>query len=517
MSNNNATKMFADAHAKMENAMQDAQDKLDMYAVKKRVGAARSQVVQSSCFFGSLLLKLKPVPSWDVQTMATDGTHMFYNPEYVSKQKGSLLQSDCAHEALHPAFCHHTRRGNRRFDWWNEACDFVINPILREAGFEMWEDGLLREDMVGLNAEQAYRKLADERGGDGEPGQSDDDPGQQGNDDDAENESTADHPSNPRPADDGDQSEDGDQQGDSQGDSGDESGDQGQGEGQDSGDDSGESQGDSGQGGDDDQQQGDQQGNSGGAGQSQEGGKGQSQVPSFGGAGAILDAPAQSPAEVAEEEAEWKVAVQQAVNVHNAQPTAGDLPGNLIRQIEDLCEPVANWRELLKAYFENLAKDDFSWSRPNRRHVGDGLYLPSLTSESMPPFLFVGDASGSMPQEALNQMQSELQLIIDDLNPEFVDVIFHDTRVTNEQRFEEGDEFELEPRGGGGTRFAPACEWIEESDEDYCVIVWFTDMATWDWDDCIVPDAPVLFIDWTGRHDDPHWGEDVIPMKEDWS
>lgn len=512
----NATKQFADAHAKMEQAMQGAQDKLDMVAIKKRVGSARAQVVQSSCFFGSILLKLKPVPSYDVQTMATDGTHMFYNPEYVSNQKGPLLQSDCAHEALHPAFCHHTRRGNRRFDWWNEACDYAINPILREAGFEMWDDGLLREDMVGLSAEQCFTILQTERGGNnaGQPDQ----PGQpnDSNDDNGEDESTANHPDAPRPADDGDQSEDGDQQGESQGDSGDESGDQGDGNGQDGGDDSGDSQGDSGQGGD----SGDQQGDSGGAGQSQDGGNGHSQVPSFGGAGAILDAPAQSPSEVAEAEAEWKIAVQQAVNTHNAMNKdnpAGDLPGNLIRQIEDLCEPVANWRELLKAYFENLSKDDYTWSTPNRRHVGDGLYLPSLTSESMPPFLFIGDCSGSMPDKALAQMQSELQLIIDDLNPEFIDVIFHDTRITNETRFEEGDDFVLEHRGGGGTRFAPACKWIEESDEDYCVIVWFTDMETRDWDDCIVPDAPVLFIDWTGRHDDPHFGVDVIPMQDDWN
>lgn len=509
----NATQQFADAHGKMEQAMQDAQDKLDLHAIGKRVQSSRSQVVQSSCFFGSILLKLKPVASFDVQTMATDGKSMFYNPEYVSKQKGALLQSDCAHEALHPAFCHHTRRGNRRFDWWNEACDYVINPILREAGFQMWDDGLLREDMVGLNAEQAYSVLAKERGGDTPKLDPGDDGTSNDNDDDAENESSANHPDAPRPADDGDQSNDGDQQDDSQDGDQSQGGDQGDGKGDDAGDDSGDSDGDSGQGDDDSGQDGD----SGGAGQSQGDGNSQTQVPSFGGAGAILDSPAKTLDEIAEDEAEWKVAVQQAVNVHNANPDAGDLGGNLIRQIEDLCEPVANWRELLKAYFENLSKDDYSWSRPNRRHVGDGLYLPSLESQSMPPFLFVGDASGSMPDAALAQMKSELEVIIDDLHPEFVDVIFHDTRVTNEQRFEDGDEFELEPCGGGGTRFAPVCKWIDESDEDYCVIVWFTDMATRDFDECIVPDAPVLFIDWTGRCDDPKFGDEIIPMQDDWS
>lgn len=505
---NNPIDLIANAEKKMQAAMETAQEKLDLYAIGKRVQSSRAQVVQKSCFFGSLLLKLKPVASWDVQTMATDGTHMFYNPEYVANQTGPLLQSDCAHEALHPAFCHHTRRGNRRFDWWNEACDYVINPILREAGFQMWDDGLLREDLVGLNAEQAYQVLAGERGGDqqGNDGDSND------NDDNAENESPAEHPSQPRPADDGDQSNDGDQQGDGDDAQGDDAGDQGQDKGDQSGDQQGDSQGDS-QGDGDGDQQADGEGAGEGAGQQQDGGKGQRQVPSFGGAGAILDSQASTPQEVAQEEADWKIAVQQAANIEKAQ--AGDLGGNLIRQIEDLVEPVANWRELLKAYFENLAADDYSWQSPNRRHVGDGLYLPSLRSESMPPFLFVGDASGSMPGAALAQMQSELQLIIDDLSPEFVDVIFHDTRVTNHQRFEEGDDFELEPRGGGGTRFAPVCDWINEQDEDYCVIVWFTDMETRDFDQCDVPDAPVLFIDWTGRHTDPQFGDDIIPMR-DW-
>lgn len=507
------------AAAKMQDAMEQAQEKLDLYEVGKRVQSARAQVVQKNCMFGSLLLKLKPVASWDVQTMATDGTHMFYNPEYVSKQTGPLLQSDCAHEALHPAFCHHTRRGNRRFDWWNEACDYVINPILREAGFQMWEDGLLREDMVGLNAEQAFRKLADERGGQqpGDDGESND------ADDNDEDTSQTEHPSQPRPADDGND----DQQDDSQDAQGDDAGDQGQDSSDESGDQQGESQGDSG---DDDQQgegdgagQGegesqddDAQGAGQGAGQSQDGGKGQSQVPSFGGAGAILDSPASTPEEVAREEAEWKIAVQQAANVHKAQ--VGDVGGNMLFQIEDLCEPIAPWRELLKQYFENLAADDYTWNTPNRRHVGDGLYLPALRSERMPPFLFVGDASGSISsqQEALSQMQAELQMIIDDLQPEYVDVIFHDTRVTDYVRFEEGEDLVLDAKGGGGTRFAPVCDYInnELGDEDYAVIIWFTDMATSDFDQCVPPDAPVLFIDWTGRCTDPEFGDDIIPMKD---
>ncbi len=444
---------------------------------------ARAQVVQQAVFFGVVLLKQKVIASYDVETMATTGKELFYNPSYVLNQRPEYLQFDCAHEALHPALGHHVRRGNRDFKTWNEACDYVINPILVDAGFHIMPDALLRDDLRGMNAEQAFKVLKGE-GDDGDDGQ--DGQPEPGDDDD-----TSQPPPMPRPIE-SDSGDDGDGDGDSDG-----QGDDG---------DDGDAESDSGIPGD----------GSSGAGESGDGQ--QKQVPSFGGTGAILDGNFVDEAERAAEEAEWKVALVQAANLAKANADAGQLPGDLIREIEEMTDPRANWRELLRKFMTQFAKTDYTWSSPNRRHISDGLYLPSMQSEQLPPFLFVGDASGSMPVDALAQAQSELQSIVDDMNPEFVDVIFHDTRVTSVNRYEEGDDIELDAKGGGGTKFAPVVEWINEhADDGYCVVIWFTDMEAWDWDQCEEPDVPVLFIDWTGRHDDAHFGEEVIALEDDWS
>jgi len=473
------------AKAKLQQALESAHAKVQRH---------RAQVVLGAPFFGALLLKQKLVATNDVATMATNGKELFFNPEYVMNQRPEYLEFDCAHEALHPALLHHTRRGNRDWGVWNEACDYAINPILVDAGFHIMPDALLRDDLRAKSAEDNYRTLMGERqqsegepDPDGEPGEAPDDSGQD----------TSTPPPPPKPIesdqDDDDQPDDQDDQPDDSGDSGD-----GQGE---SGDDSDES-GDDGAGG------------SGGS----EGGDGeQQQVPSFGGTGAILDAPVANEAERAQEEQDWKIATVQAANLAKSDPAAGDLPGDLIRQIDELVKPIAPWRELLRRFMDQFAKADYTWSSPNRRSVAAGTYLPSLRSESMPPMLFLLDCSGSMPVRALTEAAGELQSVVDTLQPEFVDFGTHDTRMTGVTRFEPGDDIVIEAKGGGGTKFAPVCDWINNADDDYCVVVWFTDMEAWDWDQCEVPDVPILFIDWTCRHDDPHFGEEVIALQDDWS
>lgn len=141
---------------------------------------ARTQVIQSHSFFGSLLLKQKVVEVSDgsVTTLSTDGKHLYFNPQAVLDSSPAHLRTSCAHEALHPALLHHTRRGSRDPRQWNEACDYVVNLILRDAGFDMRPGALLRDDFAGMTAEQVYKALADERRSESESDDDDDDDGE---------------------------------------------------------------------------------------------------------------------------------------------------------------------------------------------------------------------------------------------------------------------------------------------------------------------------------------------------
>src|SRR5580658_1298288 len=140
-----------------------------MNSVKRRLTAARASLVLDHPFFGALALRM------DVQeetrdrtrTMATDGRSIFYHQDFVTGCSDQELIGLMAHEVMHPAMQHHTRRGDRDPGLWNEAGDYAINPILTEAGFVLPGTPLLNPRYCGMTAEQIYEALDDFRTGEG--------------------------------------------------------------------------------------------------------------------------------------------------------------------------------------------------------------------------------------------------------------------------------------------------------------------------------------------------------------
>jgi hypothetical protein len=55
-----------------------------------------------------------------------------------------------AHEVMHPAFQHHTRRGDRERKRWNMACDYAIHPLLQEAGLALPKNILIDHRFHGV-------------------------------------------------------------------------------------------------------------------------------------------------------------------------------------------------------------------------------------------------------------------------------------------------------------------------------------------------------------------------------
>ena len=74
---------------------------------------------------------------------------------------------------------------------------------------------------------------------------------------------------------------------------------------------------------------------------------------------------------------------------------AGKMPGGMEVFLEELLQPKLDWRNMLRQFVITTAKSDFSWQRPNRRHIHDDLYMPSLTGESLGQIVFLIDVSGS--------------------------------------------------------------------------------------------------------------------------
>ena len=95
--------------------------------------------------------------------MATDGVSLFYSPEFVDTLNAAELTGVLAHEVMHPALQHHTRRGDRDRKRWNMACDYAINPLLLDAGLTLPKDVLIDHRFRGMSAERIYN-LIEEQG-----------------------------------------------------------------------------------------------------------------------------------------------------------------------------------------------------------------------------------------------------------------------------------------------------------------------------------------------------------------
>jgi len=135
-----------------------------------RLRKARTALLLDHPFFGTLLFRLGVEVNYSIRTMATDGVSLFYNPAFVDTLTAAELSGTLAHEVMHPALQHHTRRGNRDQKRWNMACDYAINPLLIDAGLTLPKNVLLDARFTGMSAEEIYNclDLKDEGSSEGE-------------------------------------------------------------------------------------------------------------------------------------------------------------------------------------------------------------------------------------------------------------------------------------------------------------------------------------------------------------
>ncbi len=137
-----------------------------------RLTKARAQMLMRTPFYGCLALHLAPVETDEVETMATDGSNLHFNPSFIDNLSDAELEGAVAHEVTHLALEHHIRQGARDMPRWNRACDLAINPGLIEAGFTLPDGFLSDAEYDGLCAEEIYTRLqAQEEDDGGDPGQ----------------------------------------------------------------------------------------------------------------------------------------------------------------------------------------------------------------------------------------------------------------------------------------------------------------------------------------------------------
>ena len=205
-------------------------------------------------------------------------------------------------------------------------------------------------------------------------------------------------------------------------------------------------------------------------------------------------------------EAKIKVMVAQAAQAARMQ---GKLTANMARFVDAAMKPKVDWRDVLRRFVSARAKVEATFARPKRRFlaVDPDLYLPALAGESMGEVVVAIDCSGSIGQDELNQFASEINAIKQDVRPSKLHVIYFDHDVCHYDVFEQDDELQVSPHGGGGTAFSPIFRFIQEKGIEPECFVCLTDLYCSDFG--APPGFPVLWV--TTAATRAPWGE-VVEM-----
>jgi predicted metal-dependent peptidase len=392
----------------------------------KKLATARTKLILDKPFLGALVLRLPMVCAnndW-CETTFSNGKKLYYNEDYIDALSADQTQFALAHEALHCALSHFSRRQNRVKHRWDMACDFAINPMLINDGLTPPADALYLREYADMTAEEIYPCLED-------------------NDNDQERE--LEQQLNEDSENDDGEGGTGDQHDQKEGKKQQQKGDKGQGE-----EDGGARQ--------DNSEPDDSEGK--GKRPPEEEGEGEPDP--------------LTPQEIESLNLQWQQrlasAAQQAIQ-------AGKLGGAMARMVDHLLQPKLPWRMLLARYMTMIARDDYSYSRPSSRR-GDPMIYPSLRSSQL-DILIALDVSGSISDKEINEFISEVDAIKAQLRAR-ITLQACDSKLAEGGPwiFEPWDEFTIPEKfkgGGGGTSFKPVIEWAEDQDKAPDLVVYFTD------------------------------------------
>ena len=190
----------------------------------------------------------------------------------------------------------------------------------------------------------------------------------------------------------------------------------------------------------------------------------------------VLPAPDQS------EEAKQE-ALENVVSAAQVAKAMGKLPAWAESFLGDLLEPKVAWEEALKRFLTEVTKTDYSFARPNRRFISQGLYLPGLYgNDGMGMLAVVFDTSGSVGMDEMRRFATEVVEAVESTNPVGIALIYCDTKVQHVDTFSHPTKDEVHESikryGAGGTDMTVALDWIDDNLDDVKAAVVFTDGYT---------------------------------------
>lgn len=181
--------------------------------------------------------------------------------------------------------------------------------------------------------------------------------------------------------------------------------------------------------------------------------------------------PLPSPSEL---RADIRQSVQAAANAARAM---GSLPANMERELEAAAASRRDYKSILRQWLLQVARSDYSWSRPSRRGLALGYIAPSLRSEGSGLIVYGVDVSGSMDMDILRSAWSEARSAQEQIRGEAY-VFYADTRICGSVHIREGNGLPALANfgGGGGTSFVPVFQEVERRGIQPAALIYFTDL-----------------------------------------
>jgi predicted metal-dependent peptidase len=175
-----------------------------------------------------------------------------------------------------------------------------------------------------------------------------------------------------------------------------------------------------------------------------------------------------------EESMEWQQAMASAM--HTAIQY-GVISENSKRKIVDTLSPPMDWKKILSSQIcDKFGRDDYTWSKPSRRSIALGYYLPSTHGITVDKIAIAIDTSGSMSEENISQAVGLVRDMINQVAPQEILIIEADCEVCQTTILQQHQDFSPPAlNGGGGTNFIPAIELAEK--KGITTLVYITDLC----------------------------------------
>lgn len=165
-------------------------------------------------------------------------------------------------------------------------------------------------------------------------------------------------------------------------------------------------------------------------------------------------------------------------SIRSEDISAGKIPANLIRIINELTEPKINWRHYIRKIIQSHFKQDLNWNKVSRRSSNLDFILPDKSYGEKVNIHISIDTSGSMTNDMLRDFLSEIKGILLQYKDYEINLWTFDTKIHNHQKFttqniRKIEEYKL--NGGGGTTFLTNWNYMKEHKIKPDLFIMFTD------------------------------------------